>query len=232
LRTFIRPMPAEYPSQNFVIAIFFSVTIHLFLALLFCKMTTDRITVKPVTPSISRPLIVSLTTLPVTSNDDLARNSEAEIIVTVKKSEVPVSKTPIGTPPATDATSHIDKKVLYQMKIDFDIRPEFKFDDIETSISKGVSGYGASVDNSLAHYLTPSYGLESVKRFEQVFGEILESELQRKKIEWRVDYIKKYEASLPPDCSTYYMKKSFNGLFAIPLIIKDAISDSDNACTW
>jgi hypothetical protein len=247
-------MPAEYPLWNFVIAFFFSVTIHLFLALLFWKATTNRTAVEPGSSSIDKTLIVSLITLPVTSNDRLdqeedlsvlhtdqniqhsqlspERKSGAEIVVISKLPDIQASETHKVKPLVNDITLSFEQESLYSMEWNFGIKPVFKVKGIEPSIGQGVQSSRASEGNSLSAYLTPSYGLNAVNRFEQVFREISEAELQLKKIEWRVDYIKKYEASLPPDCTTYYMKKSFNGLFAIPLIIKDAISDSDKACTW
>ncbi len=113
------------------------------------------------------------------------------------------------------------------MERDFGKIPEFKIDTFVTTIGEGVPGSESFGDKSLTTYLTASYGLEAVNRFEQVFGEMSEDELQIKRLEWRIDYIKKYEASLPPDCLTAYAGA---GLFAVPLLIKDAITG--DGCKW
>lgn len=232
LQALRHPMPAARPSREVMISIFFSIVIHLFPALILWIVAANRIAVDPVASSISMPLIVSLTTLPATSNDGLDSKSKAETVVTLKYSEFQATKAPEGRPIATDATLSFNMEAAYDMDWNFGNIPEFKVKDIETLINRGVLGSEAPGGNSLVPYLKPSYGLDAVNRFEQVFGEMAESELQRKKIVWRVDYIKKYEASLPPDCSTYYANKGFKGLFKIPFLIKDVIADNDKACMW
>jgi hypothetical protein len=220
---------AEHPSQGLFVAFFLSVLVHVFLALLLWNVTTNRRTVEPKFSSISTPLIVTLASLPATANNGLNRKSEAEVIVKSKDSEVPNSIIFKGNPPATDTTSTINLDALNRMEWNFGNIPEFKTEAVDEIINQGVQSSGTSVDNSLSSYLTPSYGLDAVNRFKQVFGEMAESELQRKKIEWRVDYIKKYEASLPPDCSLYY---GSGGLLAIPIIFKDVITHNNKVCMW
>lgn len=228
LPPFSQSMPAEYPPRDLVVALFFSIVIHVLLALLLWKVTNDRIPVDPVFPSIDAPMIVSLTTLP-SDSDDLYRKSETETIVTVKKSEVPVSKISKGTPPATDAVPSINLDAFYSMEWNFGNIPEFKVESIETSVGQGVHVSDTPGSNTLSSYLTPSHGLDALYRFEQAFGEMAESELQNKRLKWRIDYIKKYQALMPPDCRTAYAQK---GLLAIPYFIRDAITDSDKACIW
>jgi hypothetical protein len=229
LLSFSQPMPSGHSSREIVVAFSISVIIHLFAALLLWVVAIDRISVEPASPSIDTPLIVSLTSLPSTSHDGFDSKSEAEIVVKSIAPEVPATKTPEVNPSATDPTSSFNMDALYRMEWNFGKIPEFQTEAVDEILIQGVHGSEAPGGNSLADYLTPSHGLESVKRFEQVFGEISESELQRKKIEWRVDYIKKYEASLPPDCSTYY---GSGGLLAIPIIIKDVITHNNKVCMW
>jgi hypothetical protein len=235
LQSLSQQVSAKHPLQGLICAFFFSLLIHLFLALLLWKVTNDHIPVEPVFPLIDTPLIVSLTTLPSPSQEHshgTERKPEAVNVVTLKEPGFRSSETHNGVSSLNNNAPSIDSEAIYRMKWNFGNISKLKAEAVDEIINQGVKDSDKPWGNNLFSYLTSSYGLEAGKRFEQVFREISEPELQRKKIEWRVNYIKKYEASLPPDCSTYYMKKSFNGLFAVPLIIKDAISDSDNACTW
>jgi hypothetical protein len=228
LLSFSQPMPSGHSSRDIVVAFSISVIIHLFLAFILWIMAIDRISVEPASPAIDTTLIVSLTTLPF-SHDDLDSKPKAETVVTLKDSKSQATKAPEGKPFTMDTTSTINLDALNRMEWNFGKIPKFKAEAVDEIINQGVSGTDKPWGNNLFSYLTSSYGLESVKRFEQVFGEFSEAELQRKKIEWRVDYIKKYEASLPPDCSMYY---GSGGLLAIPIIIKDVITHNNKVCMW
>ncbi|MBN1904990.1 MAG: hypothetical protein JW927_07825 [Deltaproteobacteria bacterium] len=220
-------------------------------------MAINRTVTEPVTPSIGKTLFVSLTTMPDTAHEELeiekvtvtpaadpplqqyqtvsrpARSVEREretgMFVTSKAQAIPASGVHEGYTFTNDITLSSESESPYGMEWDFGNIPEFKAEGIETSIGKEVPGSGTPGGNSLAPYLTPSYGLDAVNRFEQAFGEMAEAEIERKRIEWRINYLKKYEALMPPDCITYYGSA---GLFAIPFIIKDAITHNNKVCMW
>ncbi|MBN1904992.1 MAG: hypothetical protein JW927_07835 [Deltaproteobacteria bacterium] len=218
-------------------------------------MAINRTVIEPVVPSIGNTLVVSLTTLPDSAHKELDKKevsimsasnppaqksqissgpnsvpgpmAESEIVVTSQLPDIRASNAPEGNLNVNDITLSFNRESFYGMKWNFSIKPGLKVDGIETSIGQGVQGSETSEGNSLSTYLTPSYGLDAANRFEQVFGEMAESEFQRKNIKWRIDYVKKYEALMPPDCNTAYTNK---GLLAIPYLIRDAITG--NNCKW
>lgn len=219
----------EHPSRGLFFAFSISVLIHVLFALLLWNVTADRIAVEPAFAPIDTPLIVSLTTLPYSSHDNPDNKAETDTIVKAITSGAPAIKTPGDNPPATNTTSTFNLDALNRVEWSFGNIPELKAEAVDVILNQGTQGSGAPSNKSFAHYLTPSYGLDAANRFDQVFGEFSEAELQRKKIEWRVDYIKKYKASLPPDCATYY---GSGGLLAIPIIIKDVITHNNKVCMW
>ena len=108
--------------------------------------------------------------------------------------------------------------------------PEFKTETVVTLKGQGILGSGSPGEKSLAAYLAPSFGLEAVYRFEHEFGRMSESEAQDRRIKSSMLYIEKYKAevrALNRDCGTAYAGL---GLFAIPLLIRDAITG--NGCKW
>jgi hypothetical protein len=206
LLPFRQPMPAGRPSRDFVVAFFLSVVFHVvFLALLLWIVATDRIAVEPTAPSIGTPLIVSLYTLATTSHDGLDREA--------------VSVVPHTGQPTQRSQSSPERSRSAERKSEAET--------VVTSIGQGVPDSEAPEGKSLATNATPSFDLEAVYRIAREGSWMSESEVRNQRFKWRIRYMKNYRASLPPDCRTAYAKM---GLLAIPLLIRDTITDS--GCKW
>jgi hypothetical protein len=251
-----QPMPAGSPSRDFVVPVFVSVVIHAFLVFLLGVVVTDRTAFEPTAPSIDTHLIVSLATFSAASQNELGREevsvvphtgppaqssqsspersrsaerkAEAESIVVSKGQGIPSSETPVNKFYATDEIPSIDLEADYRIDWEFGRTSEPEFETIVTSIDLGIPGLEAPDGKSLATDATPSIDLKSIYHRLALEGTWMsESEVQWQRYNLRMLNIEKYRASLPPDCRTAYAKM---GLFAIPLLIRDAITGS--GCKW
>ena len=254
--TFRLSIPVEHPPQYFLIAVIVSVVIHSCLAYLLWIAVSGRTAVEPVPPIIiDTPLILSLSTFTTDSHDgeDLevvsevphtdspvqsspessssaGRKSEAETVVTSKDQGVPDSEVPGDKPSATEETPSFDLEAAYNMKWDFGVKPVFEAETAVTSKGQGIPGSETPESKSLTSCFTPSFGLENFYCIEREFGRMSESEIMDMKIKQRMIYIENYiaETRAPHlDCRTAFMS---NGLLAIPLLIKSAITGND--CKW
>ena len=252
--------PAGYLSRDFVAAFFLSVFIHVFLAFiafLLWVVTTDPIAVEPENPLIATPLIVSLSMPAGTSRDgpdyeavsavpqsgpldrspqssperpgNTGRKSEAEIAVISKDRSIRDTKAFDGESPAAGTVPSFNLEAASRMASEFGRMPELKAETVAASKGRGGPGLVTPGGNSLAAYSTPAFGLEAADRIDRVFGKISEFEVQDPGFKTRRLYIKKYMAvrALLPDCRTIFAN---NGLFAVPFLIKNAITH--DGCKW
>ncbi|MGD9161806.1 MAG: hypothetical protein PVG39_25570 [Desulfobacteraceae bacterium] len=237
-----------------MIAVFVSVVIHSFLAYLLWTAVSGRTAVEPAAPATDTHLILSLSTFTPDSHDEMdlevvsevprtdppARGSEpsrseeskseAETVVTSKDQDVPVSETLDDKSPATDATPSFDLEAVYNMKLDFGIKLEFKAETVMTSKGRGILSSGSPENISLTACLNPSFGLEAVSCMEREFGRMPESETQNIIFKSRMLFIKNYTdeyMALHEKCKGVGI---FGGLLAIPLLLKETIVG--NECVW
>ena len=255
-----QPMSTERPPQYLVIAVFISVVIHAFLASLLWVVISRRIAVEPADDTIDTPLILSLSRFTNDSHDGIdlevvsavphtdrsaqrsqsspepsrstERKSETETVVTSKDQNVLRSEDPEDKSLATDATASFDQEAANRMTWDFGFKPELKVETVMISVGHGIPGSETPGSISLVACLTSSFGLEAVSCIDREFGRISESEVQDIRIKSSMLYMKTYRDEtrawrLRHNCRTAYAGA---GLFAIPLLLKDAITG--NGCKW
>ncbi len=144
--SFSQPMPAEHPSRDFAVALFFSVGIHVFFVHLILVAVPGRTAVEPIAPANDSPLIISLSTFfndshdvmdreavhavphtdpPVQRFADAGFKSEAEVVAP-KVQDVPGPETPEDKSITTYLISSFKLEPDYRTAWDFEILPELK----------------------------------------------------------------------------------------------------------
>ena len=73
----------------------------------------------------------------------------------------------------------------------------------------------------------PSIDMDDVYSDARKGSWMSESEIQNLRIDWRIHYMEKHRALLPPDCRTAYAGM---GILSIPFLIRDAVIES--GCEW
>ncbi len=237
-----QPMPAGSPWRYFVVPVFVSVLVHAFLVFQLWLSITDRTSVEREASAIDTPLILSLSSIPTDSHDGMdfevvpaaphtapiaERKSEAETVVTPKVQGAWGSEAQEDKSPETAPSPSFELEAANRMAWDFGIIPEFETETVATSKVQGSPGAEAPEGKYPATGEIPSIDLEAVYRIAREGSWMSEFEVESQRIEWRIHYIKKHKSLLPPDCRTAYAGL---GLLAIPLLIKDTITDS--GCRW
>ena len=250
---------SERPTQYFVVAVFVSLVIHMSFACLLWVVVSGRIAVEPETSTIETHLIVSLNTFTTASHNGMdlevvpdvphteppaqrsqsppersrsaGHKSETETVVTSKDKGVPDLEAPDDKSLEAYSTLSFDLDTVYRMTWEFEKMPEFKAETVEIWKGQGTPGSEAPGNKSLAAYLTPSYNLEDYYHMKREFERMSESEYQYIMFKSRKlninNYIVEYNRDPRLDCRTAYAGA---GLFAIPFLIKDAITG--NGCKW
>ena len=160
------------------------------------------------------------------------RKFEAESVMISKDQGVPGYEAPAGKSLVTDTTPSIDLEAAYHSVREVVRIPEFEAEIVLTSKGQGVSGPEAPAGKSLATGTTSSIDWEAAHSIARETGRMsmTEFEVQDLRFKSRALYLKNHlgiTRAPRPHCSTAYAN---SGLFAIPFLLKDTITDS--GCTW